>query len=386
MRSGRATAKRRSPRATRPFEATATSTRSPCSASTAAFSRSTRSTPTAPRWTLPTSRACSTASSPNGRSSPPASTMRAGGRCSSSRPTATSPPPSSGRRGSRWPVRCRSPTNSGARSGVASARLRFERIAELGVRHRFAAGHGEGLFVTDGGHFFDEQVNHGRVAPRWPAAELGAIVAPIARGGGVQSFVRLDDRYVSLHRMDRLETLADGGIQVMATIPVDWAAREAIYQRRLGALPAAAFGLLAIALGLLKLTHRRLRTARSAAEAANRSKSEFLANMSHEIRTPIHGDDRHDRRCCSTSRTPGRTVQRADYVETVRRSLRGTACSRWSTTSSTSRRSRPTGSTSVESIPTSSPDALLVEEVLVQLVAEARPRQARRSSITSVHE
>lgn len=32
-----------------------------------------------------------------------------------------------------------------------------------------------------------------------------------------------------------------------------------------------------------------MRTAREAAEAANRSKSEFLANMSHEIRTPING-------------------------------------------------------------------------------------------------
>ncbi len=39
----------------------------------------------------------------------------------------------------------------------------------------------------------------------------------------------------------------------------------------------------------LRKSEESLRTAKDAAEAANRAKSEFLANMSHEIRTPMNG-------------------------------------------------------------------------------------------------
>jgi signal transduction histidine kinase/ActR/RegA family two-component response regulator len=55
-------------------------------------------------------------------------------------------------------------------------------------------------------------------------------------------------------------------------------------------IAAATILIITLALaGSLADTHYQLRSALTAAEAANRAKSDFLANMSHEIRTPMNG-------------------------------------------------------------------------------------------------
>ncbi|MCA8954119.1 MAG: response regulator, partial [Planctomycetes bacterium] len=177
--------------------------------------------------------------------------------------------------------------SAGRQVGVASSRLRFERIAELARAHPLADGAGRTFFVTDRGDLFDERVNAGSAEPFLPRAVLGAIVAPIAVAGGMHTFVQVGSDYVGLQRVRQLVTMEGGGIQVMTTIPAAWVAAAAAHERRAAALPPAILGLLALALAILTLTQQRLRQTRVAAEAASRSKSEFLANMSHEIRTPM---------------------------------------------------------------------------------------------------
>ena len=182
---------------------------------------------------------------------------------------------------------------SGAKVGVASARLKFERLTEL-VRGRSLDGAGGTIqFVTDKGGYFSEEINGPFAAePPVPQADLAKMIHPTS--AGTQSVVRWRDKLVAIFTLSEFTTLEGGGIHVMLVAPQTWVTREVAAARMATAGMIGGGGLLLLllaAVGKVAATERASREIsdqlRGAAETANRSKSEFLANMSHEIRTPM---------------------------------------------------------------------------------------------------
>ncbi|MGE0481060.1 MAG: ATP-binding protein [Phycisphaerae bacterium] len=153
-------------------------------------------------------------------------------------------------------------TRDGARLGVASVRLRFERLSELLADQTLGDARATIEFITDRGEYFSEDVNQARVAPPVPVAALAALVVPLVRGETPCSLAEVGDQYVSVFRLREFTTIDGGGIQVMLALDESWLAAEA---RQRAAATAGAAGAAGVLFALLAALARAYHATRAAA-------------------------------------------------------------------------------------------------------------------------
>jgi len=115
--------------------------------------------------------------------------------------------------------------------GVASSRLRFERLTSLLRTQSIAAGLGTACFATDHGAIFDEDINAGHALPPVPPDELASLIAPLARAGGLHSVIEHSQNFLGLFKLGCFKTLDGGGIQVAVFIPSHWVSTQARIDR-----------------------------------------------------------------------------------------------------------------------------------------------------------
>lgn len=133
---------------------------------------------------------------------------------------------------------------TGAKRGVVSTRLRFERLTDLIKARKLGVSDQAIEFVTDQGTYFSEAINSGaKQAPVSPQ-DLAIDVAPLASGHVDNTLLQHGDDYVGLFRMAGLATLEHGGVQVMLVLGRDALQNEAALVRRVQVAKTFGAGLL----------------------------------------------------------------------------------------------------------------------------------------------
>ena len=134
---------------------------------------------------------------------------------------------------------------SGQIIGVVSTRLRFDRLTSLLPAPSPASG-AQLWFVSDTGAYFDEDINSGRRPAPISPIDLAPMVGPVTGVRAVHSIFEHPDQFCGVFRLNSLQVLEGGGIQLLAILPKPWVAARADAARlRDASVPILAAGLCA---------------------------------------------------------------------------------------------------------------------------------------------
>lgn len=179
---------------------------------------------------------------------------------------------------------------SNDRLGVVSTRLNFQRISDLLQQAEIASGEGSAYLVSEAGNLFDEEVNRGVASGPLAPELLRTTIQPLTASGGMHTIIEREQQYFAIFRLDRFETVDQGGLHVMVAVPKQWVASVADRERlMISAIPATA-GLLLITLACIIVLHGNLKQRKAEMQReAQRLASIFAATADGILQTDING-------------------------------------------------------------------------------------------------
>lgn len=162
-------------------------------------------------------------------------------------------------------VACSAPVidpRTGAKVGVISSRIRFDRLSHLVEDQTIAGGSARAYFVTDAGGYFSEAFNSGREQPPVPVAELKGIIQPLLGDATQRSVRKRADKYLAVFSLQGIETFGGGNIHVLLVADGRWLTSGPRQARLIRAAIAGLVGaLLLIVAGLVnaqRVAHRTI--------------------------------------------------------------------------------------------------------------------------------
>jgi PAS domain S-box-containing protein len=165
----------------------------------------------------------------------------------------------------------------GAKVGVISTRLRFERLSGFIEGQPIAGGSAKAYFITDAGGYFSEAINSGREQPPVPVAELRDILRPILNGAESKMVTKRADKYLAIFSLPDIETLEGGGIHILIVADGNWFTHGPREDRLIRAAGASLIGTLLLIVAALVHAGLTAHAARRTTEQANEAHAKLAA-------------------------------------------------------------------------------------------------------------
>jgi PAS domain S-box-containing protein len=179
---------------------------------------------------------------------------------------------------------------TGAKLGVLSSRLSFDRLSALIEGRTLGGGAATAYFVTDDGSYFSEAINSGKVQPPIPVIELRDIVRPTLGDPASKTITQRAADYLAVFSLPGVQTLGGGGIHILIVADGNWLMKGPRQDRLVRAAGSGLIGtLLLIVAGLAHarlVSHRIRRTI----DCANKGNAR-LAAIVESSSEAIIGDD-----------------------------------------------------------------------------------------------